>query len=167
MITAGALSIGLATGAVGIGAPTAQAVEGAAATVSATSGGFLSCSTPAPLGNEPNSTAIACLSVYDGTVTSFVSVTFNSPLPATWEGCYLGANLEKVGAGGVLEPVGAENAVDCTAAARAKQTISTSYSTPVVVGTTYVADAGMISLYNVDHGMWGSIAKSARILVLN
>jgi hypothetical protein len=166
-MTAGVLAIGLATAA-GIGAPAAQAAQADAKTVSSSaataSGGFLTCSDPTPLSNEPNSKATVCLSVYNGQVTAFSSLTFASPVPSLWVGCQFNSGLYKVASDGTETFVGSTQ-LDCKTAATTSQSISTNYSAPAETGTTYRAAMGMGSKY--DQGIFfGYAAKTAKVTVL-
>ncbi|MYW03647.1 hypothetical protein [Streptomyces sp. SID3343] len=167
-MTAGVLAIGPAVAA-GIGAPAAQAASDTTAissTAATASGGFLSCTDPLPLYNDPNSKATACISVYGGQVTVFGSVTFHSLNPAQWTACYAGIYLTSFASGGAPTNVGGTTAVDCTGQGRGSGTVSFNWSAPAEVGKTYRAELGMIAEYN-GQGVWGNVAETSKFTVLN
>jgi hypothetical protein len=167
VLTAGALAVGLAAAA-GIGAPAAQAAQADSKSVSASaataSGGFLTCSDPTSLSNEPNSKATACLSVYDGQVTAFSSVTFTSPSPWLWTSCGVMADLYKVASDGTETFVGIAE-MDCKLAATTSQSVAINFSAPAETGKTYRAKMGMISQYN-GSVVYGHPVATAKVTVL-
>ncbi|MYW03646.1 hypothetical protein [Streptomyces sp. SID3343] len=167
--TAGALAIGLAVAA-GIGAPSAQAAQADSRTISATtvadSGGFLTCSDPTGLPNEANSKALACLSLYNGSLTAYSSVTFTSPVPSGWTGCVMNVSLYKIASDGTETLVSAGTQKDCKATAQASGTIANSVTVPVEIGSTYRTNTGVLSSY-LGVASWAVVVKSGKVTVLN
>jgi hypothetical protein len=166
-LTAGVLAVGLATAA-GIGAPAAQAAQADTKTVSASataSSGFITCSDPTPLRIEPNSKATACLSLYNGQLTAFSTVTFTSPTPSLWTNCMITAQLFEIASDGTETSVG-QSQTTCLAQATGSGSAAVNFSAPVEAGKAYRAKMGMISSYG-QGGIWGYPAQSARVIVLS
>jgi len=163
-ITSAVLAVGLA-GAAAVGAPAAQAAQTGEARTESAASGFLTCGESGPLEPDPYSSALACLSSYNGNVTAVAQVDFNSQVPTAWTTCVAYAYLDKIGPGGTVTIVSSGVMVDCKADAAASGLTTVVTSAPVEVGSTYRARVVMGAAY-LGLGWIGAPAVSPTVTVL-